>query len=295
MGAGNTFRTALLMTALAVLLVLVGRMLGGTGGMVFALLLAAAMNLGAYWFSDRIALSMAGAREVSPAEAPGIHRVVDLLVTRAGMPKPRIYVIDSPTPNAFATGRDPDHAAVAVTAGIVRILDAEELAGVLAHELAHVRNRDTLISAVVATFAGAVTMLANMAQWALLFGGFGRGDEEEGGSIADLAGGLVMIVVAPIAAMIVQLAVSRVREYGADATGARILGDPLPLARALQKLEAANRALPLKVDPSTAHQYIVQPLSGGFAGLFSTHPPTVERVSRLRQMALLPLASPYYR
>lgn len=293
MGAGNTFRTALLMTALAVLLVFVGRMLGGTGGMILALALAAAMNIGAYWFSDRIALKMAGAREVSPEEAPAIHRIVDLLTLRSGMPKPRVYVIDSPTPNAFATGRDPAHAAVAVTSGIVRILDADELAGVLAHELAHVRNRDTLIAAVVATFAGAVTTLANMAQWALIFGGFGRSDEDDGGGLAGLVGGLVMIVVAPIAAMIVQLAVSRVREYGADATGAAILGDSLPLARALEKLESANRALPLDVNPSTAHQYIVQPLSGGFAGLFSTHPPTAERVARLRRQALTPIGSPY--
>jgi heat shock protein HtpX len=199
-----------------------------------------------------------------------------------------VYVIDSPTPNAFATGRDPQHAAVAATTGIMHVLTRDELAGVMAHELAHVRNRDTLISAIVATIAGAITTLASIARWTLLFGGMGGEDDEEGG-LAGLAGGLVMIILAPIAAMLIQLAVSRSREYVADATGAKILGDPLPLARALEKLEMTNRAMPMAVNPSMAHQFTVQPLAGGgVASLFSTHPATAERVARLREMALRP-------
>jgi heat shock protein HtpX len=294
MGSGGTFKTALLLTALAVLLVTAGRIIGGTGGMILAFGLAAAMNLGAYWFSDKVALAMAGAKEVTPTEAPGLYHAIDLLTLGAGLPRPRVCVIDSPAPNAFATGRDPDHAAVAVTTGLTRLLGADELAGVLAHELAHIRNRDTLIAAIVATVAGAITTLANMAQWALIFGGFGHDDDEESGGLAGLVGGIIMIVVAPIAATIVQLAISRVREFEADASGARILGDPLPLARELEKLETANRAVPLAVNPATAHQYIVQPLAGGgLIKLFSTHPPTAERVSRLRQLALSPLGSPY--
>ncbi|HEX2988248.1 MAG TPA: M48 family metalloprotease, partial [Chloroflexota bacterium] len=229
---------------------------------------------------------------VTPEDAPGLHRLVDLLSLQARLPKPRVYIMESNTPNAFATGRDPAHAAVAVTTGIQRILSADELSGVLAHELAHIRNRDTLISAVVATMAGAITMIANMAQWAMMFGGFGRGeDEDEEGGMAGLAGSLLMIILAPIAAAVVQLAISRAREYNADSMGARILGDPLPLARALEKLEIANQALPMAVKPATAHQFTVQPLSGqGLAGLFSTHPPIAERVSRLSRMALQPLS-----
>jgi heat shock protein HtpX len=260
--------------------------------MVLAFGLALVMNLGAYWFSDRLALAMSGAREVSDSEAPELHRIVDRLAAYARLPKPRVYVMDTPTPNAFATGRDPEHAAVAVTTGLVRILGQAELAGVIAHELAHIRNRDTLISAVVATVAGAITMIANMAQWALIFGGFGRGEDDEAGEsgIAGLASGLLMIFLAPIAATIIQLAISRMREYGADEGGARILGDPLPLAQALEKLEAANHAIPMQVNPSTAHQFTVQPFAGGgLMALFSTHPPVAERVTRLRQMAPRPL------
>jgi heat shock protein HtpX len=289
MSSGNTFKTALLLTSLTVLLVLVGRLLGGTGGMVVAFGLAVVMNFGAYWFSDRMALAMTGAREVTPEQAPELHQIVDRLAARARLPKPRVFVVDAPTPNAFATGRDSAHAAVAVTTGITQLLSRDELAGVLAHELAHVRNRDTLISAVVATLAGAITMLANIAQWALIFGGFGRSEDDDGGGLGSLAGGLLMIFLAPIAATIIQLAISRTREYDADATGAAILGDPMPLARALQKLEVGNKAMPLSVNPSLAHQFTVQPITGSWlGGLFSTHPPTAERVARLQRLALEP-------
>jgi len=290
MGLGNTFKTARLLVSLTVLFVLVGGALGGSGGMLLAFILALVMNAGSYWMSDRLALAMTGAREVSFSEAPELHRLVEQLTLQARLPKPRVYVVDSPAPNAFATGRDPAHAAVAVTTGITHILTHEELAGVLAHELAHVRNRDTLLAAVVATIAGAITMIANMAQWALLFGGYGRGEEDDGGGLGGLVGGILMIFLAPIAAVIIQLAISRSREYAADSTGASIVGDPLPLARALEKLEMANRAIPMAVPPATAHQFTVQPFSGnGLAGLFSTHPPTAERVARLRAMALRPM------
>lgn len=287
---GNTLKTTLLLTTLTVLFVLMGSVVGGRGGMLFAFGLALVMNFGAYWFSDRMALAMAAAKEVPYEEAPELHRLVERLALQARIPKPRVYRIESRTPNAFATGRDPGHAAVAVTAGIDSLLARDELAGVLAHELAHIKNRDTLIATVVATLAGAITMIAQMAQWALLFGGFGRGEEEEGaGGLAGLAGGLLMIVLAPIAAALIQLAISRAREYGADAVGAHILGDPLPLARALQRLEAANQAAPMQANPAAAHQFTVQPLrGGGIARLFSTHPPIAERVSRLNQMALQP-------
>lgn len=285
-------RAALLLTTLTLLFVLAGRAAGGTEGMVIAFVLALLMNFSTYWFSDRIALSMVGAREISPERAPDLHRMVEQLAILAGLPKPRVYVMESASPNAFATGRDPAHSAVAVTTGIQRILTRDELEGVLSHELAHVRNRDTLISAFVATMAGTITMIAGMGRWALMFGGFGRSDSEEGeGGIADLAGSILMILVAPIAATFIQLAVSRAREYGADALGARILGDPLPLARALEKLEIGNRALPMKVNPATAHQFIVQPLAGGgMMRLFSTHPPVEERVRRLSEMALGPIS-----
>ena len=294
MNTGNTLKTVMLLTALTVLFVLIGQMVAGTGGMVLFFGLALLMNFGAYWFSDRMALAMAGAKEVSYEEAPELHRLVERLAMQARMPKPRVCVMESTTPNAFATGRDPAHAAVAVTSGIVRVLGRDELAGVLAHELAHIRNRDTLVATVVATVAGAITLIANMAQWALLFGGFGRGeDDEEGAGLAGLASGVLMIFLAPIAAMLIQLAISRGREFGADATGARILGDSLPLARALEKLETANRAMPMPVNPAAAHQFTVQPLGGGgLSGLFSTHPSTAERVARLREMALRPLS--YY-
>lgn len=285
---GNTLRTTLLLALLTGLFVFFGRLLGGNSGMVFAFGLALIMNFGAYWFSDKVALAMTGAKEVDESEAPELHRLVERLAMQARMPKPRVYVMETPTPNAFATGRDPNHAAVAVTTGIMQMLDRDELAGVIAHELSHIRNRDTLISAIAASVAGAITMLANMAQWALMFGGL-RGDDEEGEGIGGMVGSLILVIVAPIAAALIQLAISRTREYGADATGARLLGDPLPLARALEKMAYANQRLPMHVNPSTAHAFTVQPFSGGgIAGLFSTHPPIEERVRRLREMALRP-------
>lgn len=287
MSGFNTLKTTLLLTSLTVLLVLIGQGVGGNSGMVLAFVMALVMNGGAYWFSDKIALKMSGAREVTAAEAPHLHGMVSELARRAEVPMPRVYLIDSESPNAFATGRDPAHGAVAVTSGIMRLLDRDELAGVIAHELGHIKNRDTLISAIAATVAGAVTMIANMAQWAMIFGGFGGSDEEEEGGLGGMVGGLFMIILAPIAATLVQLAISRTREYGADAAGARIAGDPIALASALRKLEGWSKQMPMAINPTTAHMYIVNPLAGSsIAGLFSTHPPTQERIMRLEQLAL---------
>ena len=280
------FKTVVLLTALTVLLVLCGRVLAGTGGMIFCFVLALGMNFASYWFSDKIALAMAGAHEVSEAEAPELHSAVESLAMYARIPKPRVYVMDSDSPNAFATGRDPSHAAVAVTRGILRILNRTELEAVLAHELGHIRNRDTLIMTVTAAIAGAITMLAHMAQWAMIFGGFGGRDEERGGGLGDVVAGMLMIILAPIAAMIIQLAISRSREFEADATGARISGQPLALADALQKLEATVHAKPMDVNPAASHLFIVNPLGGrNLMNLFRTHPTTEERVERLRSMA----------
>jgi heat shock protein HtpX len=285
----NFLKTVLLLTALTVLLVLLGKAIAGTSGMVVALVFAALMNFFSYWFSDKIALAMSGAREVSYDEAPQLYRLVEQVAQWARIPRPRVYIIESESPNAFATGRDPNHAAVAVTTGILRLLDERELAGVLAHELGHIRNRDTLIMSVVATIAGAITMIANMAQWALFFGG-GRSDDEEGG-MHPLAA-LLMILVAPIVATLIQLAISRAREFEADATGARICGDPLALASALEKLERGSALLPLDPNPATAHLYIVNPFGGGgWQSLFMTHPPIAERIARLRAMAMQPALS----
>ncbi len=282
----NTLKTTILLAALTGLLVVVGGALGGRGGMVIAFAFAIVMNAGAYWFSGDIALRMGGAREVSPEEAPELHRLVAELATYARLPMPRVAIIDSPSPNAFATGRDANHAVVAVTTGIMGILNRDELAGVLAHELGHVRNHDILISSVAATVAGAITMLANMAQWAMIFGGFGRSNDDDEG-YGGVVGGLLTIILAPIAATLIQLAISRSREYGADDTGASIHGNPEALARALEKLDTASRLAPLPVNPAVAHLFIVNPLSGrNLAGLFSTHPPIEERVRRLRTMAL---------
>src|SRR5712692_5514817 len=281
--SGNFIKTIVLLTVLTVLLVMVGYVFGGTQGMVWALGFAAIVNIGSYWFSDKIALSMSGAHEVSPAEAPELYRIVEQVAREAGLPPPRVYIIESDSPNAFATGRDPEHAAVAVTTGIMRILSERELAGVPAHELGHVRNRDTLIMAVVATLAGAITAIANMAQWALMWGG-GRRDDNQG--LNPLAA-LLMIIVAPFVATLVQLAISRAREYEADATGAHISGDPLALASALEKLEQGTAVRPLNPNPATAHLYIVNPFSGGaISSLFQTHPPIAERIARLRAMAM---------
>lgn len=278
----NTLRTTFLMALLTVVLVLAGGAIGGRNGMGFALIMAAVMNLGSYWFSDKIVLAMYGAREVTEAEQPDLVGLVRQLTMQAGMPMPRVYLIDAPTPNAFATGRNPEHAAVAATTGIMRILTREELMGVMAHELSHVRHRDILISSIAATMAGAITYLANMAQWAAIFGG-GRDRDDEGGGMFGL---LAMAIVAPLAAMLIQMAISRSREYEADRGGAELSRNPLYLAGALKKLQLANQQIPLQANPASAHMFIVNPLTGGgLMSLFSTHPPLEERVRRLEAMA----------
>lgn len=273
----NTLKTTLLMAAMTALLLLVGRALGGNEGMVLAFLFAGVMNFGSWWFSDTIVLRMYNAQPVGPDRAPELHAMVAELARKAGLPMPKVYVVPGPMPNAFATGRNPEHAAVAVTEGILQMMPRDELRGVIAHELAHIGNRDTLISAVAAVAAGAIGMLANMAQWALLFGG--RRDEgEEGGG----AGGILAIFLAPIVATIIQLAISRSREFAADEYAARLIGDGMPLARALQRLEMGVARVQAPVEPSTAHMFIVSPLSGGgFLRLFRTHPTTEDRVARL--------------
>ncbi len=282
----NQLKTAFWMVLLTVLLVFVGRVLAGTGGMIVFLAFAVVMNGVAYWFSDRIALAAARAREVGPAEAPMLHRLADRLAIQYKVPKPRVYVSPDPSPNAFATGRSPSHAAICVNEGLLRILDEEELYGVLAHEFAHVRNRDILTSSVVAVLAGTITLIANVAQWGLMFGGYGGRDDREQGA-GGLIGGLLLIILAPIAAALIQLAVSRSREYEADHTGAEVSGDPMALASALRKLERATQVIPSQTaQPAFAHLYIVNPLSGQtLSTLFSTHPPLGERIRRLEAMA----------
>lgn len=277
----NRFKTAVLLTSLTLLMVFLGGAIGGKGGMYIAFFMACVMNLFSYWFSDKIVLSMYGAREITEAEHPAFYGMVRRLAQQGGLPMPRVYIIPSDSPNAFATGRNPDHAAVAATEGIMRILTMEELEGVMAHELSHVANRDILISTIAATIAGAISMLANMAQWAAIFGH--RGDDEEGGSVV---GTLALAIIAPIAAMLIQLAVSRSREYLADESGARLCGRPLALAGALRKLDQASRMLPMQeARPATAHMFIVNPLTAGaLMKLFSTHPPMEERIARLEQM-----------
>lgn len=281
----NTVKTTVLLAGLTGLFVVIGGAIGGQFGMLLAFGFAVVMNMGAWWFSDSLALKMSGAREVSPAEAPELHEMVEVLSARAQMPKPRVYVIDSETPNAFATGRSPAKGAVAVTTGIARLLTRDELAGVVAHELAHIKHRDTLISSVAATIGGAITMIADMAMWSMIFSAFGGGEEEEEGGIGEMVSGVLMMILAPIAAMIIQMAISRSREYAADAGGAQILGDPLPLASALEKLEWAAGRVPMAASPATSHLYIVNPLAGGLGNLFRTHPQTAERIARLRTMA----------
>ncbi len=282
---GNLLKTTMLMAALTALFLVAGEAIGGRQGMTFALVMALVLNFSAYWFSDSLALSMSRARQVSEGEAPGLHALVARLARRAGLPKPRVYIIPGPTPNAFATGRNPSHAAVAVTEGLLQLLDEAELEGVLAHELAHIRNRDILISSVAAVMAGAISYLASMAQWALLFGGLGRSDEEDEGGGAGFIAGLLTMILAPIAAALIQMAISRSREFAADATGAAICGRPQSLASALQRLEAYNARMPMEVNPATAQMYIVNPLRGAdLASLFATHPPTEERVRRLLAM-----------
>ena len=281
----NTLKTFIFLAALTVLFILVGDLLGGKTGATVALVMALFMNFFAYWFSDKLALAMSGARPVSEHEDPELHAMVADLARRAGIPKPKVYIIPTETPNAFATGRNPQNAAVAVTAGIRQLLTRDELEGVLAHELAHIKNRDILISSIAAVIAGAISYLAYMGQWAMFFGGFGR-DEEDSGNPLSLVAALIAIILAPIAASLIQFAISRSREYLADATGAKICRCPLSLARALEKLEAWNRQLPLKVNPAQAQMFIVNPLSGEtLMKLFSTHPPIKDRVARLVEMA----------
>ncbi len=281
--SSNGFKTFILLAGLTALLLLIGQALGGRSGLYFALFMAFIMNMVGYWFSDKIALSMSGAQEVSIQEAPELHQTVERLSVQAGLPKPRVYIIPQETPNAFATGRNPEHAAVAVTDGILRILKPAELEGVLAHELAHIKNRDILISSVAAVIAGAISYLAMMAQWGA-FLGIGRSDDDEGGG-GNIIAVLLMAIVAPIAAMLIQMAISRSREYQADASGAKIIGAGRPLANALIKLEEYNKQLPMQVNPAQAQMYIVNPLSAeGFTRLFSTHPPIQERVARLMAM-----------
>ena len=282
----NQLKTALLLVAMTVLLVLVGRVVAGTAGLFVALGVAIVLNGVAYWFSDRIALAAARAREVSEAEAPMLYRLADRLAAQYRVPRPKVYVSPDPSPNAFATGRNPSHAAIVVNEGLLRILDEEELYGVLAHEFGHVKNRDILISSVVAVLAGAITLIANVAQWGFMFGGYGGRDDREQGAGGVIAV-LLTVILAPIAALLIQLAVSRSREYQADRTGAEVSGDPLALASALRKLERATQVVPSQTaQPAFAHLYIVNPLRGQtLSGLFSTHPPIEDRIRRLEEMA----------
>jgi heat shock protein HtpX len=277
---GNQIRTALLLAAMTACILIIGQLMGGRQGLILALFLAGAMNFFSYWYSDKLVLRMYRAREVGPAQAPELHALVSRLAQRAGLPMPKVYVIPQPSPNAFATGRDPAHAVVAVTEGLLQIMDQRQLEGVLAHELGHVKNRDILIGTIAATMAGAVMMLASMARWSAIFGG-GRRDGEGGG-----AGGLgliLMSILAPVGAVIIQMAISRSREYLADDTGAAIAGTPEGLAGALEKLGAYARQIPMEANPATAHMFIVSPLSGrSLQTLFATHPPVAERVARLR-------------
>ena len=277
----NNFKTTILLAGLTGLLLAIGQLWGGERGLMFALVLAAVMNLGSYFYSDKIAIAMSGAQPISREENPRIYQIVERLAGKANVPVPKIYMIPTDSPNAFATGRNPQHASVAVTRGIMEICDDEEIEGVLAHELGHVRNRDILTSAVVATIAGAITMIAQMVMWAEMFGGFGGGGSQDrrGGMFSALA----MMILAPLAAILIQLAISRSREYEADATGARITGNPQGLARALKKIDEWSKRVPMQVSPSMAHLYICAPLTGRqmFSNLFSTHPPIKKRIERL--------------
>lgn len=279
----NGLKTMALMATLTLLLVFVGAALGGKNGMTIALIFAFGMNFIAYWFSDKIVLKMYRAKQVSESEAPELFGIVRRLAQKAEIPMPKVYIMEQEQPNAFATGRNPKHGAVAVTTGIMRILSSEELEGVIAHELSHIKNRDILVGTIAATIAGAISYLAQMAQWAMIFGG--RSDNEGKGSNPIAA--LVMMIVGPIAAMMVQMAISRSREYGADAGGARIAGNPLYLANALKKLHIASQKIPMDANPATSHMFIVSPLSGGgILKLFSTHPPIEQRIERLKAIKL---------
>ncbi len=280
----NQFKTFFLMLVLTVLFILVGTAIGGRNGAVYAFIFAALMNFFSYWFSDKIVLRMYGAKEVSESEAPELYGVVAELTSKASLPMPKVYIMENDTPNAFATGRNPQHAAVAVTTGILGILSRDELMGVIGHELSHIQHRDILISTIAATMAGAISMLASMARWGAMFGGF-RSDDEEGGGGGNILVVIIVSIFASIAAMLIQLAISRSREYMADQGGAH-LAHPLSLAKALEKLEVASQRIPMNANPSTAHMFIVNPLrGGGVMSLFSTHPPIEERIARLEDMA----------
>jgi heat shock protein HtpX len=279
----NQFKTFILMLVLTGIFILVGTAIGGRNGAIYAFVFAALMNFGMYWFSDKIVLRMYGAQPVTQAEAPELYGIVAELTSKASLPMPKVYIMENDTPNAFATGRNPDHAAVAVTSGILRILSKQELMGVIGHELSHIKHRDILISTIAATMAGAISMLASMARWGAIFGG-GRSDEDEGGG-GNFLFVLLFTMVASIAAMLIQMAISRSREYLADEGGAH-LAHPLSLAKALEKLEVASQRIPMEANPSTAHMFIVNPLrGGGVLSLFSTHPPIEERIARLEEMA----------
>jgi heat shock protein HtpX len=276
----NVFKTTILLTVMTLLFMLVGQALGGQRGMLMALIFAAVMNFISYFFSDKIALAAYRAQPITRDELPRVYNIVERLSQKVGLPMPKVYLIPTDSPNAFATGRNPQHASVAVTQGILGLLNDDELEGVIAHELGHVRNRDILISSIAATLAGAITWLANVAKWGMIFGGYGGDrDDRRGGGLA----GLIMIFLAPFAAMLIQLAVSRSREYGADDTGAHWTGNPYALASALAKIDAYSKQRPLVASPSTAHLFIIQPFLGGmsFGNLFSTHPPTAKRIERL--------------
>lgn len=282
----SQIKTGLLLGLLTALLVLLGQAMGGKTGLVIALVFAVVMNVGSYWFSDRIVLSMYRAQQLTEADAPGLFDLVRQLTQRAGMPMPKIYLIPQEQPNAFATGRNPANAAVAVTEGLLRLVSTEELAGVLAHEVAHIKNRDILVQTIAAVVGGAITSIATMLQWGAIFG-MGRSSDEEGGGGMGALGAIAMAIVAPIAAMLIQMAISRSREYLADATGAQLAGNPLPLAGALKKLDDYAHNVPMPgANPATENMFIISPLSGGgVSSLFSTHPPTEERIRRLRAMA----------
>lgn len=278
----NTMKTVFLMTLMMVLFLFVGSVLGGETGLIIAFIFSLAMNFGSYWFSDKIVLKMYGAQQVTEQQFPQLYRTVEKLSQKAMLPMPKVYVMENQTPNAFATGRNPDNAAVAVTTGIMRILNEEELAGVIGHELAHVKNRDILIGTIAATLVGTITFIARMAGWAMMFGS-GRDRDDDGGGIS----GLVMMIVAPIAAVLIQMAISRSREFIADEGGSTISGTPLALASALNKLNTVNNRVPMhNAEPSTAHMFIVSPFSGkSLMKIFSTHPPVEERIARLEEIA----------
>jgi heat shock protein HtpX len=283
----KTFKTALLLTALTLLLLFLGQAFGGQRGMTFALVIAIVMNGTAYFFSDKIALASSGAQPISREQSPRLYAVMERLAAKANLPMPKLYMIPQAAPNAFATGRNPSHASVAVTAGLMDLMDDEELEGVIAHELSHVRNYDILTSSIAATIAGAITWIASMGRWAMIFGGWGGGrdDDREGGGLA----AILMLILAPLAAVLLQLGISRQREYQADASGAKMVGHPYGLARALEKLGAYNKRIPMEISPSTSALCIVAPLTAGqlFRGLFSTHPSLEDRIARLRNMTVV--------